>query len=342
MAEPSLIERYPNQAEVDFSRVKIASIAAFGVVFAGVFGFFLANGMTIWTVIAAALFLVIAALQPFFIKGKGVTVMIIAGESLAMTVAFIPKLSGLVLLALASVFLFLWWAHNAAKAELANQLKVQFFRPVRRVTNGSITALALFVSFIYLSLFSSGAMPLTKAEIGGFFYPSDVVLRAFFPTFSSRLAVSDMADNIVAWQAEKFGDAAIQEAFKNPAIREKAAGDMLRFLQNQAATVGVTLKPTDTLVDAVYNFVNRKTSDLNTLYKDLDQKFIGSPISFRVILPLIIALFIFVVMKGVTSLLGFAVYIPAYFIFETLIAIGFAEIFLESRSREIILLKKSQ
>ena len=107
---------------------------------------------------------------------------------------------------------------------------------------------------------------------------------------------------------------------KNSAI--SGALDQLRGL---AGNYGINFKNTETLSDVFYNFAMQK---LNLI-----------PDTFRNLIPVGLVLLIFLTIKGVAVFLRWFISGLAYLLYELALATGFARLTLESRSREIVVLK---
>ena len=131
------------------------------------------------------------------------------------------------------------------------------------------------------------------------------------------MTVSKFAESIAAQQ---FGTAFTS---LSPAAKAQAVAEMTDQLRKQASTYGILFKNSDTVSDVFYAFFFRQFNSI--------------PAQYRSLIPYLVFLITFFTIKGLGSLLRWVIILPAYVLYEFLLATGFARIGLESRSREIIL-----
>ncbi|OGY67762.1 MAG: hypothetical protein A3H63_00700 [Candidatus Harrisonbacteria bacterium RIFCSPLOWO2_02_FULL_45_10c] len=315
---------------VDTSRNKVIAIGVLGTVLAGAFGYFLSiffKGVTlpagISLAVAAIGFLIMVLLQTFFIKGESVSLLLLLIESTAAVAPLYAHFSFLFLVAWVLLFLGLWFATKRGRRELDNQLKIHFFRIEHLVIPRTLTAISIFISLLYVGLLDFNGAAIPKSSFTAMLDSSTPVVRQFVNSgFSFDMPVSKLADIIVAQQlAKQLGPAVvIPQSTRNEAVR--AVLDQLHVL---GADYGIIFRNSDSVADVLYGYINNSLAKI--------------PEAFQSLVPVGFALVVFLTVKGVAVLLRWAIALPAYGLYEAAFLFGFSKLALESRTREIVLLK---
>ncbi len=287
------------------------------------FGFFLHSQNWILATVAGIVFLIVSILQAFFIKGMALSNWIVLGESILLMVPLVQHLSFLFILCWFLTFFFLWLANSIGKKELAGLLKISFFKVEQRVTSYALVAVSVFIAMAYLMSLGSGRSFISKDAYRTVLGTTEPVLQRFFqPDFSFSMTIEKLVeDRAVA----SVAGTSLEQEIKSPAVRQQLVNQTLAVFQSRAESVGFTFKPKDTILDATYAFLNQKFKDLSA-----QNQFLFSAA---------VVLLIFFTVRSTALIFRFVIALPAYLLFELLLAIGFAEMALESRAREIILLK---
>jgi len=319
---------------VDLSRPKVIGIGAAGVLAAFALGYFLnlflqvngKSGIPEWVslLLAAVVFLIIFLLQTLFIKSARLLNDILILESLALVAPFILGFSLYVLLAYASALFFFWAGTKRGQREIDNQVKIKFFRIERHTLPHVLTGLSLFMSLVYVNAIGLDKLGVTKKQIQAMLQPAEpLIQRLVAKDFNMNLSVYQFTDLIITQQlAEQLG---IQPNLIPATLKNEAISQSLNNLRQSAAGYGIAFKNSDTLSDVVYNYSIKQVERI--------------PSAFRFAIPAGVVLIAFLTVKGVAVLLHWLAALPAYLIYEILLAVGFARLSLESRSREIIILK---
>lgn len=325
--DENLLARQSEAANVDLSRTRLIIMGVLNLLAAAWLGYSLEavvsnggldSGNVLAVVVGNVVFLSLFMLQLLFVKSMKIQVMMIVGETLALSVLFFAHWSWFVVLAIILLFSFLMNAMRKGRSEMENQMKVNFFRAEKILIPSAITALSLFISILYVDVNGVGTAFASKETIRTLLKPSEPIVQMFISEeFSVDMSVSEFAEMVAVQQ---LGDtfSLLPQAAKTMAINE-----MTTQLRQRAAIYGVIFKNTDAVSDVFYAFFFRQFNSIPTQYK----KYI----------PVIIFALTFFAIRGLGTLLHWFIALPAYVLFEFLLATGFARIGTESRSREIIL-----
>ncbi|GEM_PF-1819587 len=315
-----------NVIDLDTSRPKVIVLGVLGVVSAVIFGYFLHGsildsslGNFIYTIAAAVGFLSIFLMQVFFIKSSNIINLLLFLEATAISAPFFTAMSWPLFFAWLSVLTLFWVAVKRGKMELDNQIRVRFFRVERLVVPGALTAISLFIALVYLSIFEFDGLIISRKSFQDIIQPSAVMAGSYVDDFSYSMTVYELAEAIALKQlGERAGEVP-------KSVRDMAIGEVLNQLRGQFQGYGITFRNSDTINDVLYNYLAGR---LNRI-----------PEEFRIIIPTLFVLVLFITIKGVALLFRWAVSIPAYLLYNIALITRFATKSIESRSREIIILK---
>lgn len=303
---------------IDTSLWKIVVIGIFGVILAGICGYFLEmvlNGALnlMPLLIFATGFFTIFLLQVFFIKSFYIANIMVLLESVAMTVPFIAKFSLGLLIAWFLLLIFWIVVIRHGRKELDNQIKIKFLRVERSVIPHALSAFALFIAIV--TVWVNGTF-LTKERFQILIRPAQPILRTFLSeNFSFNMTVAKFAESVLESKAG-INIEALPVAAKDLAINQ-----VLNQFRDQYK---LSFRDSDTISDAVYDYT---MSWLNKI-----------PESIRIALPISAFLLVFLTVKGIAMLLRWVIVFFAYILYEVALAFGLARKSLESRSREIVTL----
>jgi len=317
-----LINKTMEETGIDRSIPKVAIIGAFGVLTAGAFGFFLnlfIEGNSSAGSAAGFLgigFLAVFLLQTLFLKSEKIVNLVLLSESFGISVFFFSRFSPAILIAWSLLLLFFWNASRSGRRELDNRLKISFFQIDKQTTHKAITALAIFVSIIYASADGLAKNGISEKGLEVFLKPAEPLIQKLeISDFSLQMTVFQLADSIIAKQAN-----ALPASLKNEAVNKALAG-----LKDQASGYGINFKNNDTILKVIQNYINKQLEKI--------------PEQIKVVIPFGFGLLIFLTIKGFGFIIRWLVAIPAYILYQLSLVTGFSRLALESRTREIIILK---
>lgn len=299
MTDPSLLD---NQSEVDISDWRLYAFIVGGVLSAAAFGYSFSVLNLIGAAIAGLVFLAITVLQAFFIKSGMLSAAIIFGESIAAVIPFLTRPAGYSVSAVLCLFVFIWLGNMQGREQRLNQIKIRFFQIERIVSAKSLTALALFISIFYVSGVNLDDPSLLRGYVRSFIRPATPIAQKIInPAFSFDMTMKEFASLI-----------------SDQGVPPEQTLNALRTAYK------VNFTNAETVADALYNYAS--------------DRIVKIPESVRAYTPFAAVLIVFLVAKSFTIFIQWAMAPVIYLIYELLMALGFARISLESRSREIIIL----
>ena len=324
------INKIMDETDVDRSIVKVAIMGVLGVLSAGVLGFFLNlfiegnSGAGNAAGFFGIVFLVLFLLQALFLKSEKIINLILFLESLGISAFFFNRFSLAILSAWFFLLFFLWEAARAGRQELDNRLKISFFHIDRRATYKAITALSIFISIAYASANGFSQSGISEKGLEAFLKPAEPLIQKLeVSDFSFQMTVYQLADSIITNQAaEQFG---LQAGAVPASLKSEAVNKTLVELKNQAFGYGISFKNSDTILKVIQNYLNNQLDNI--------------PSQIRAIIPFGFGLLIFLTIKGFGFIIRWLVAIPAYILYQLSLLTGFSRLALESRTKEIIILK---
>jgi hypothetical protein len=333
MTDKGLLNQASNQIEEDRSVAKISILAGIAVVFSLLFGFFLKSavlsgsyGASIFSFSFASLFLAFYFLNAIFIKSTWRSNLIIFLECVAFTIIFYDMISINLLLGALVSFLVLVWGNYSGRKEIANVLKIKFWQVAKRVLPKAIFALALFVGVAYAgtAINEKNSVFISQPTFDSIARPvlDNRLIQKFFPGFDADLPTEQLFENMARSQVEKSGQlSALSQSAKNLLISQTAE----QIGQKISDFFGVTLDSNLDILSAIYRGIIEKSASLTD--------------SQKMIFPITVAALLFLVIVGLALPIRLLVTLIAFLFYEMFLALGFSELALEGRSREIILLK---
>lgn len=320
-----------NSVNIDRSMPKIVVIAILGIASFFCFGYFLKlflqNGDTEFFLISglsAILYLVIFILQNLFVKSFSVNVLIVFLTCLGLLAAFYENFSNpAILTGIALVFLALFFANLNGIRELKNCLKINFWRLNKIILPKSIAAIFLFFSIIYIynGAASQKDFFLSKSDFERILSPSVLMAQKFYPELDFSLTFNKLALTIAKKQIEENPKLnVLSKAVKNSMVNQAAK----ELEENAIGFIGIP--------------INRNLKISEALYEAAKYKFNTSPKNVKSLILLGAVLTIFFTLEILALPARFIISFLAFIMYEILLAFGFANIELEGRSKEIILL----
>ena len=313
---------------MDISILKVATLAVLTVFSALFFGWELRaffDGAGDWIMFAASscVFLALFLLQVFFVKNLNRRIFILFLESVAIFAFFYDFFSQALLAGLAAVFLLLIWANAGGVNDLKNTLKINFFRIGRaalpKASNALIVA-ACAVYYVYMS--GTGGFFLSEKALGEILAPTSGMIAYFIPGFDINSPIDKIVTDFSLKSVE--GDprfAALPQEVRRR-LTSEASGQLLVQISD---FLGVKISGGEKL-DSL-------------LYRAMENGYAGLSPENRTIVVWSVILLLALTLKGFAIFAVWGAEIAAFLVYEVLLALGAFIIVLESRSREIVILK---
>jgi len=326
-AKPPII----SEADVDYSRLKVIALIAVVTALAGCFGYFFSCGSFISGLLAACFLLIGFILQALLIKSAPRIALALFAEAALMSLVvkiFRPNWPWFALaVALVLFYIFVFLAHRAGRQEREESLRIRFFKIAYAVLPGSVTGLAVFAA-VALG-FSLKVDELTSQNYFNYlFKPVAPVFKIYVPNFSFEMTtdkfLTSFAERALKNQGtgEVGGFGKLAEPAKQQFL-EKAGQELKKSLENYT---GSPINSKETVGENFYGIFREKAA-----------KFLGQyP---PVYVSLAIALVIILLIKSTALLFYWLLAFFAFIFYEILLATNFVTLSLETKSREIVLLK---
>lgn len=325
----------PNNSQVNVGMIGIRGLIKMGLLtLAGTFfalGFswffraFLLSGewSKLFLSFALALgFLVVFTLQTFFIRSNTHFAIAFFLQSIALT-AFFLSVTVPVAFLFITIYLLLLTASYSGRKILDNTLKIDFWNISKLVVPKGIIVITLLVSvFIPLHLQTHrDEFPLSLTAFDKVLASSDAFIRRFYQDFDSSQSVEQMARTATERQLESIPQAKSLSPRDREVLIKKSMHD---FYNQLFGYTGVTINPKERVSTAAYHVLQKKFSVLKDDAKLWIYVMLGSVV--------------FVSIASIMMPIRILVALLAFIVYEIMIAVGFAHVTVESRSKEVLVL----
>ncbi|MFA5172825.1 MAG: hypothetical protein WC435_00270 [Candidatus Paceibacterota bacterium] len=221
------------------------------------------------------------------------------------------------------LFIFLSWAIFSGKREEEAYLRIKFFRTGRAVMLKFVTGMSFFAAIAYVAVVLSGSVNLiSKETLYSLMTPSVSFINKFYPGFSLDQTLRENIEIMVSKEVEKSSSAAIVSEEEKRAI---ITSGVIKTENTFSDFLGMSLNSRDKTSDVLHLIVSLKFSELFNQY------------GYGVYV--VLALIVFLVIRGIGPLFYWPVLVSSFVIYEFLRALGFFAILLEERSKEVIYMK---
>lgn len=308
---------------------KIGALAFAGVLFALGFSWFLRVFLLtgqwnwlIWSSVFAVSYLVVFTLQTFFIRANSHFAIAFFFQCLAL-VGFFATLTMPIITLFGVVYLLLLTASYGGRKILENTLKIDFWNISKLIVPKGIIALTLLVSvFIPLHLQANkDALPLSLATFDKVLASSNVFIKRFYADFDSSKSVEEIARTTTEQQLAQIPQAQNLKPQEREILIRRAMSD---FYEQIFSYTGVTINPKDPLSKAAYSV--------------LQEKFVGMRDEAKLWVYILFGSVVFISIASIMMPIRIFVGILAFFVYEVLLALGFAHVIMESRPKESLVL----
>lgn len=294
-----------------------------------------------WSLFFSWLFIVLLILESLFIKSIWRLNLIIFFSTLSTLFGFYSKIfsktSTPLLIAAALFFFFIAMAVNRGFKLRANLMKIDFFIFARTVIPKATTAILVFWCFlVYLNFFQWGKFNEKMGQdlVDRGLMASKPILNLFVPDFNLNQTSGDFFKDISQKQLEKISmDKSAESAktfnfdFENlpPEAKNKIVDQSAKELEIYLEKYAGPIEPTDQLSTVIFKIIKNYIKNL--------------PENIKPFFGFLTAFFVFLLLKGIAILFYWFTEITAWFIYKFLLISGFGYVMLETRTREVILLK---
>ncbi|EKD24098.1 MAG: hypothetical protein ACD_81C00109G0001 [uncultured bacterium] len=310
--------------------IKIGILAFVGIVFALGFSWFFREFLLtgewtkmLWSGLSSIGFLVVFTLQTFFMRSNTHFAVAFFLQSLAL-ISFFFALSVPIMTLFVVVYGGLLSASYSGRKMLDNMLTIDFWSISKLVVPKGIIAITLLASvFIPLHLQAHrDSIPVSSATFDKVLASSSSFIKYFYKDFDTSKTVDELARTATEQQlSEKFPQVnALKPREKTLLINEAMKG-LYEQLFNYT---GVQINPKDPVAVAAYGV--------------LQEKYFALRDEVKLWIFIIFGAVIFISIASIMMPLRILVALIAFFVYEVMIALGFARVVIESRSKETFVL----
>ncbi|MBI1838706.1 MAG: hypothetical protein HYR95_00150 [Candidatus Colwellbacteria bacterium] len=320
MPSGSLIDANSEVVDGDKSLLKIAGVIVVGILIALATGFFFDKALFTYGILSGTFFLSVFVLQNLFIKDLDKVILSLFLESLGFTVFFYRDFSYHLVAGSIILAMLLFWGSYKARKELEATVRIRFFRASRLALNSAVPAIFVFMSLIFLA---RGTV-FTETNLQSLLESFSPLIRGYVPAFSFSKPTGELIKDIA------LGNMSSEElvAFNKlpQSARDQAVNKTVEELSLRVEPYfGSTFSPEKSLSQNVYAAAAIRINGLDE----------NSRMYFTAWLMLLILFSA----RSLVPIIQIPISILAFLIYQIILATNFAVVQLESRSREVLLLK---
>lgn len=316
-----------NVSEVDYSTLKVFGFIFNVIIVALLFSYSLIFWPTIYIVLLGLFFVSIISLTPLFLKSYGLYFLIAIATSVALIAPLfilrdLPMIFSIIIVGLSTILFIKGLI--ISKSILDNSLRIRFNGFTKHVINSAIIVVALIISTSYGWNFKIDTLFSDKI-LNNIMSLSSPVFIYYVPNFSSDMLLTEFIEILVRRSMDNDITPSLidaSEEIKNQTINEV----VYKTYQEIESDLAVDLNFNASVQDN-FNFIMRD--------RFLEQIKAINPDHLSIVIILVLFIIINIILRFFTWLIIFI----AFLIYQLLLIIKIAEIHLETRTREIVVLK---
>lgn len=321
------LKKEESEANVDFSLIKIIVLGAVGAICVSVFSYYLsklfqdvAPERVIAVSISGVFLLTALFLQSVFVKDFYRSSLILFLQTLLLFAFFYPNFSFFTVLGVILTFGVFVGAERVSKREADGSIRIKIYKISRVVIPKLVTAVSIFVAVVYTGFYNPDElMPYQAFE--KIVLPADALVKYAYPV-SLKDTFRDAAQRVVDEDLKK------QPAFEklSPSQKSDLSKEYFDSIKLKVRDyLRVDFNDDERIVEIFYRALTRFSAKTAESYENL------------FLLGVMAVIFIFARMIG--ALVGWVASVIGALVYEICLALGFATVLYESKSKEIVLLK---
>ena len=322
LTDNSTILNAPTEAiDADQSMLKTSLVVASGVLFSALTSYLFASGYLLGGLVSLMFLSVMLVLQNFFVKGFDKLFVAAVLETVAGAVFFYADFSGIMVILLVATVAILTKSFFDVKREMETSIKIRFWRICKISLSGNVPALLLF----FLAILSVNGSFFTETNFTNFILkPASPIIAAYLHGFDPDKNTKEFIADILA---SNFSETDKQELAKlTPAAKNQAMNSLVnKFSASIESSTGSIIDLNKPVSTNIY-------SGIMAAYNRLA----GTSLILAIIIG-IISIYYFI--RSLMPILYLPIAFIVFVFYEIILATGFALVQLESRSREVIILK---
>ncbi len=323
-----------DSVDVDRSILKIAVLAVFSVVSLSAFGYFFKlffqsgeEKLLLISGLSAIIFLIFFTLQTLFIKSLKISSLMIFLSCVGLAAVFYDIANSAILIGIALVFLALFFSNLNGVRELRNSLKISFWKINKTVLPKAIAAIFLFISIIYIygGSKTNGEFFISQQNFEKIVLsPSMIMVQRFYPEINTSLTINELAVNLAKKQIGESSELNVLPLTVKKTMVNQAAAELEKQIAGFLS---------------ISKSAGKKSTISEAIYEALKNKFNTFPENIKSLILIGVVLTIFLTLEVLALPIRLIISFLAFIVYEILLAFGFANIELEGKSKEIIILK---
>ncbi len=283
-------------------------------------GYLLSKGLIFVGTLVAGIFLVCFSLQIIFLGNRYHLFLAVIINSLALALFFYQAFSFYFIVALLILIGFLYLSVRRGRSEMENLMKVSIFRIVRASIGYGLTALIIFLG---AALILNSQFSFTREKVDKLVDATLTPLaKRYVPDFSPEMKMETFLTKL----AER--NLVANKGFQalSASLKKEAIGQSVVELQRQIeGSLGAKLQLNQSVAENIYQVLLIKVGSLTPVAK--------------LYWSLLLVGLIWLTIKSVEFLIYLPFAILVFIVYELLLALDFAKVEFEPRSKEVVLLK---
>lgn len=281
---------------------------------------FFRNALPSWAVlIAVTFFALFSTFEVFLVKGFGRRFFVILLEVVAVAGLFYAEALKFLIPAAVLLFVFLVWGEIAARRELENNLEIRFFKMSGLFLKKFMTAVVFFMVILYLPRWNPDSLFFSRRSYDVMFAWAMGIANGFYPEIDFHSTLQNLATSVVRSQFRGAPGFANLSPLEQEKAMAQGASDLLKKL---GESIGIAVKPDNTLGDVVYGAI---THTLEGWHREYGDWFLAGW-----------AILLFFVLRGLSAIFYPLVAFIEFTLYELCIALNLIHIAGESRTHEVV------
>jgi len=331
--QPIMTAKIISEAEIDRSLVKIILIGFLIVATVFSFTYFLDFSFKnfqfrylFFAAASVAVALILIILSVFYIKSFNKLIIIAFLSSFISLASFYPNLSAVIVIGAFVFFVFFLLAYYRGFKVVNNLIKIRFFFVASSILPKAATAFLLFATFVFFNYYFDIESNRFNDNLNKIFVASFVkISEPVFKIFLSNFSFQDSTDELIKLVVEKRINSLIPDFSRYPStVKEKILNEaFIEFKKNIEKQIGL-VEGNKPFSETVFDLI--KTNLDNLAEKE------------KIVFAIVFSFILFFIIKGISLFFYWLIKLLAFILFKALIAVNFAYISLENKSREFVIL----
>jgi len=326
----SNLNRVTRAVAEESSYWKVLTVGLIGAFVSLIFSYFFYQfiasntaGNFVLVLVSLLTFMMIFILQSILISEKTTLLSITSGEVVLLWVIFVWQNFMIGLVGFFLTLMVMTSASYLAWRNVQNNLKIRFFQAGRAAATKFSTALSVFMAIAYIIVAMTGSTSFVSKDVfTNILIGGSGIIKSFYPDFSFDNSLRENVRLVALEQINRdsrLSSLSVEE--KNLFVNKT----ILNYEESASNLFGVPVDPQSKLSDALFNVVTIKVNELFSLY--------------GVVTYFIIVILVAIILRSIAPIVYWSVLILGFLVYQLILSLNFAHIELESRSKEVAVMK---